>query len=112
MGDYLDRMQHEEFWAIYLSGANTVIDKVKIGQGGVSGVTVDHKLIVKRALELLASSIILVHNHPSGLARPSEEDKMLTNRIKAAASLFDISVHDHIIITSGESFSFAENGLI
>ena len=108
----LSPLQHEEFWVLYLSSANTVIDKSKVSQGGVSGTTVDHKLIVKRAVELLASSIILVHNHPSGVARPSDEDKFLTDKIELAASLFDIVVLDHLIITAGECFSFRKEGII
>lgn len=111
-GDRLTRLQYEEFWVVFLSTANTVLDKVKVGQGGVSGVVVDHRLIVKRAIELLASSLILVHNHPSGVARPSEDDKALTRKIAEASLLFDITVIDHIILTSTNTFSFRANGLI
>ena len=102
----LSGLDYEEFWVLYLSSANTVIDKAKISQGGVSGTMVDHKLIVKKAVELLASSVILVHNHPSGVAKPSDDDKFLTDKIELAASLFDISVLDHLIVTSGGYFSF------
>lgn len=105
-------LPHEEFWVLYLSSANTVIDKAKVSQGGVSGTVVDHRLIVKRAVELLASSVILVHNHPSGVARPSPDDTALTARIADAASLFDINVLDHLILTSGECFSFRQAGLV
>lgn len=108
----LSGLSYEEFWVLYLSSANTVIDKAKISQGGVSGTMVDHKLIVKRAVELLASSVILIHNHPSGVAKPSEDDKFLTDKIELAASLFDISVLDHLIITSGGYFSLRKEGLI
>lgn len=108
----LSPLKHEEFWVLYLSSANTVIDKAKVSQGGVSGTMVDHKLIVKRAVELLASSVILVHNHPSGVAQPSDDDRFLTDKIELAASLFDIVVLDHLIITSGGYFSFRKEGLI
>ena len=108
----LSGLDYEEFWVLYLSSANTVIDKAKISQGGVSGTMVDHKLIVKRAVELLASSVILIHNHPSGVAKPSDDDKFLTDKIELAASLFDISVLDHLIVTSGGYFSFRKEGLI
>ena len=108
----LSGLDYEEFWVLYLSSANTVIDKAKISQGGVSGTMVDHKLIVKKAVELLASSVILVHNHPSGVAKPSDDDKFLTDKIELAASLFDISVLDHLIVTSGGYFSFRKEGLI
>jgi DNA repair protein RadC len=108
----LSPLPHEEFWVLYLSSANTVLDKAKVSQGGVSATVVDHKLIVKRAVELLASGLILVHNHPSGVARPSSEDRFLTDKIELAASLFDIRVLDHLIITAGECFSFRKEGLI
>ncbi len=108
----LSGLNYEEFWVLYLSSANTIVDKAKVSQGGVSGTLVDHKLIVKRAVELLASSVILVHNHPSGIAQPSEDDKFLTDKIELAASLFDIAVLDHLIVTSGGCFSFRKEGLI
>ena len=105
-------LPHEEFWVLFLSSANTVIGKTRVSQGGVSGMVVDHRLIVKRAVELLSSGIILVHNHPSGVAIPSDEDRSLTEKIRAAAELFDISILDHMIITSGECFSFRQMGFL
>lgn len=105
-------LPHEEFWVLYLSSANTVIDKSRVSLGGVSGTVVDHRIIVKRAVELLCSGLILVHNHPSGVALPSADDKALTARISEAAKLFDISVLDHLIITPGECFSFRRVGLV
>ena len=105
-------LPHEEFWVLYLSSANTVVGKEKVSQGGVSGTVVDHRLIVKRAIELLASGVILVHNHPSGIAKPSGDDLHLTHKITEAASLFDIAVLDHLIITTGGCFSFRQEGLV
>lgn len=108
----MERMRHEEMWALYLSSANGVIDKSKVSQGGVTSLVADTKLIIKRAVELLASSIILVHNHPSGIAEPSSEDIALTQRIASAAALFDITLMDHIIIAGGSSYSFRGHGLV
>ncbi len=106
-------LPHEEFWVLYLSSANTVLGREKIGQGGISGVTVDHRLVVKRAVELLCSGIVLAHNHPSGIAEPSEGDRELTDAIVRAARLFDIQVVDHLIVTpDGGSFSFRSAGLV
>jgi DNA repair protein RadC len=106
-------LPYEEFWVLYLSSANTVLGREKAGQGGVTGVTVDHRLVVKRAVELLSSGIVLVHNHPSGVAEPSEEDRALTASIVDAARLFDIRVVDHLIVTAGGgSFSFRSAGLV
>ena len=105
-------LPYEEFWAVYLSVAGKVLDRVKISQGGISATVVDHRLVVKRAIERLAAAIILVHNHPSGQAEPSAEDKILTEKLVVAASLFDITVADHVIITSGDCFSFCASGLL
>lgn len=104
--------QHEEFWAVFLNSAGRVLDRVRISQGGVSVTTVDTRLIVKRAIELLAVSLVLVHNHPSGVAEPSDDDREVTERVRQAAELFDIRLVDHIILVSGGSFSFFGAGLI
>ena len=108
----LARLPHEEMWALYLSSANGVIEKMRVSQGGVTALVVDYKLIVKRAVEVLASSLIIVHNHPSGVAAPSPEDISITKRIGDAAALFDIGLVAHIIIADGSSYSFRQYGLI
>ncbi len=106
----LSDLPYEEFWAVYLSASNRVLDKVKVSQGGVSGTVVDHRIIVKRAVEVLASALILVHNHPSGNPQPSDEDREVTEKVARAASLFDIMLADHVIITAGECYSFRGAG--
>lgn len=111
-GPYMAGLQHEEMWALYLTSANGVIERTRVSQGGVTALVVDYKLIVKRAVELLASSLIIVHNHPSGVAVPSPEDIDVTDRIAAAAALFDIRLLDHIIVASGKSYSFRQQGLL
>ena len=70
------------------------------------------KIVIKNALDKLASSIILVHNHPSGNLNPGENDKTQTRMLKEAASLFDISLLDHLIIAGDGYFSFADDGLM
>ncbi len=105
----LAQLPHEEFWVLYLTSGGRVIDRARLSQGGIAGTVVDHKLVVKRAVELLASSLILVHNHPSGIAQPSADDTTITDTVRAAAALFDISVIDHIIVSRSGSYSFAEN---
>lgn len=111
-GPVMERLKHEEMWALYLTSGNTVIEKCKVSQGGVEMLVVDTRLVVKRALELLASSFILVHNHPSGIASPSAEDIDVTRRISEAAALFDIRLTDHIIIAGGNSYSFHRNSML
>lgn len=105
-------LPYEEFWALYLTSSNRIIERLKISQGGVSETVVDTRLVVKRAIELLAASIILVHNHPSGSSEPSPEDCRLTERLVRAAELFDIKILDHIIISAESSTSFLARGIV
>lgn len=106
----LAHLPHEELWAVYLNRSNKILERVRICQGGVSGLVVDYKLVIKRALEQLASSVVLVHNHPSGTPLPSSADNEMTEKVTRAASLFDMEVMDHVIITQNGSYSFREHG--
>ena len=108
----LSDLNHEEFWVLYLNRANKIIERRKISQGGVAGTYIDNKIIFKQAIENLASSIILCHNHPSGNINPSNADIDLTNKIVEIGKLMDINVLDHIIVTENSFFSFADNGKI
>ena len=108
----LQRLEYEEFWVLYLSRSNRVIFEECMSKGGVSGTVTDIRLILKRAIELLASGIILVHNHPSGNLRPSPDDDRITTKAKEAAKLLDINVLDHLIITPTDYFSYNDNGRI
>jgi DNA repair protein RadC len=110
MRPLLKELKYEECWAIYLTNSNRIIERCRISQGGVQATVVDHRLIVKRALELLSTRIIIVHNHPSGSATPSGADFDITNRVKEATALFDIQLLDHIIISATESYSFKSSG--
>ncbi len=105
-------LQHEECWVLYLASSGRVLDKVRISQGGVQSTVVDCRLIIKRALELLAVQLVLVHNHPSGSASPSDADCELTERVAEAAKLFEIRLLDHVIIARGEHFSFRGHNLL
>ena len=106
----LQRLEYEEFWVLYLSRSNRVIYEECMSKGGVSGTVTDIRLILKRAIELLASGIILVHNHPSGNLHPSPDDDRITTKAKEAAKLLDINVLDHLIITPTNYFSYSDNG--
>jgi len=112
MQPVLGDLAHEEFWIIFLNRANKVLSKVKVSQGGVSGTVTDVRIIMKKALEQLASGIILCHNHPSGNLNPSESDTKITQKIKDAGNLMDVQVLDHIIISDKDYYSFADNGLL
>lgn len=105
-------LPHEEFWVLYLNRANKIIGKEKISSGGISSTIADKRMIIKSALDRLAPAIILAHNHPSGNLKPSQSDIDLTNKTKEAAKLFDISVLDHIIVSSSGYYSFADEGMM
>jgi DNA repair protein RadC len=108
----LSDLPYEEFWMMYLNPTNSIINKVKISMGGTDKTIIDMKLIAKTAVECLASSAVAVHNHPSGYAAPSGEDRLLTTRIKNVLSFFDIRFADHLIIGDDKYFSFADEGLL
>ncbi len=103
-------LPYEEFWIVLLNRANKVISTQKISQGGVSGTVIDSKLIMKAAIDQLASSIILCHNHPSGNKMPSHQDKTITKRLREAGKIMDIPILDHVIVTESDFFSFADEG--
>lgn len=105
-------MVRESFIVLMLNKANNVTGYYVASQGGLSGTVVDNRLILHVALQSLSSSMILVHNHPSGNTQPSDADKLITAKIKAAAEYMEIKVLDHIILTEERYFSFADEGLI
>jgi DNA repair protein RadC len=109
--DLMD-LNHEEFWIIILNRANYVMKKIQISRGGISGTVADPKLIFKSALEQNGSSIILIHNHPSGNLQPSQADITLTKNLKEAGNFMEIPVLDHLIVSDNCYFSFADEGLL
>ena len=105
-------LPHEEFWAILLNRSARVIDTVMVSKGGTASTAVDVKIIMREAIQNLASAIILCHNHPSGNNQPSREDETLTQHIAEAARLMDVRVLDHIIVCDNKYYSFADNSLL
>jgi DNA repair protein RadC len=105
-------LQYEEFWILFLNRSNKVINRMKLSQGGVSGTVTDVRMVMKKAIEYLASGIIVCHNHPSGNLNPSESDSKITQKIKDAGNLMDIQLLDHLIISEKDYYSFADNGLL
>jgi len=105
-------LNHEEFWVIYLNQNSRVISKKRISSGGVSATVVDKRIILKSAVNQLATSIILVHNHPSGNLKPSRADISITEQIKNASALFDINLFDHLIISQRGYYSFNDEGIL
>ncbi len=112
MQPVIGELPHEEFWIIYVNNSNKVIRKNQLSKGGITGTLVDVRIVLKNALEVGATGIILVHNHPSGTLNPSEADKQLTKKLKTAGESLDIKVLDHLIITEKAYFSFADENLL
>lgn len=108
----LSDLPHEEFWILLLNRANQVIKDECLSKGGISGTVVDVRLICRSAIENSASGLIIAHNHPSGQITPSEQDKMITKKLKEALKLFEISLLDHIIVGDQKYFSFSDDGLL
>jgi DNA repair protein RadC len=108
----LSDLLHEEFWILFLNRSNKVINRMKLSQGGISGTVTDVRLVMKKAIECLASGIIVCHNHPSGNLNPSESDNKITQKIKEAGNLMDIQLLDHLIISDKDYYSFADNGVL
>jgi DNA repair protein RadC len=112
MQPIIGELPHEEFWIVYLNNSNKVLQKIQLSKGGITGTLVDVRLALKSALEVGATGIILVHNHPSGTLKPSKADKQLTHKLKTAGESLDIKVLDHVIITEKSYFSFADENLL
>ena len=102
----------EEFKVLFLNRGNRVIGVYDASTGGICGTVADPRLILAAALKSLSVSLILAHNHPSGNLKPSRADEELTSKINEAAKFHDIKVLDHIILTSEQYYSFADEGLL
>ena len=105
-------LAQEEFWVLLLNQASKVIDKVRISRGGIDQTTADVRCILREALLQRATKLALIHNHPSGNAHPSTDDRQLTQLVHKAAQTMNIRVIDHVIITDEGYYSFADEGMI
>jgi DNA repair protein RadC len=109
---WLGNLPYEAFAVMYLAQTGWVKEFEVRSEGGISSTTVDMRLILRRALELYAVSLIVFHNHPSGTLQPSKADEQLTQRLGQAARTMDIKLLDHVIIGEEGHFSFADEGLL
>lgn len=109
MYQHIANRSYEELWAIFLDSGNRVISSKKISDGGIAFTSCDPKKIIKMALDELAVSIILCHNHPSGNITPSSQDRELTKKMSAVCQLMGIKLFDHIIIGDEQYYSFCDN---
>lgn len=108
----LGTLEHEVFALIHLDAQNRVIDYVEMFRGTVSQTSVYPREVVKESLARNSAALILVHNHPSGVAEPSRADEMLTQTLKSALALVDVRVLDHLVVAGANILSFAERGLL
>ena len=111
--DIFPSLEHREFfYLLCLNRSNQLLGYQQISAGGINGTVADIRLIFQTALKANASAILVSHNHPSGNTIPSEADKRLTNKIKEAGKLLDISLLDHVILTAESHMSFADENII
>lgn len=103
---------YEQFKVIYLNQGNQILGIRTVGTGGINFTPVDIRIIFSIGLKMLATAIVVAHNHPSGSLNPSEADKKITKKIKDAGELLDIKILDHIILTKDSYCSFADEGLL
>ena len=103
---------HEEFTIIFLDNRHYVLAIETMFRGTIDGTSVYPREVVKKALELNAAALILAHNHPSGIAEPSQADERITKRLRAALELIDCRVLDHIIVGGRKTVSLASRGLM
>lgn len=103
-------LPYEELWVALINRSSKVIEKIKISQGGISETSADLRMILKAAINALASGILLCHNHPSGNIHPGKQDDLLTDKLQNAAKLMEITLVDHIILADGSYYSYSDEG--
>ena len=104
--------KNEVFGCLFLDNRHRIIEVTELFQGTIDGSSVHPRVVVQKALEVNAAAMLFFHNHPSGVAEPSNADEAITRRLKEALALVDVRVLDHFVVTAGESVSFAESGLL
>ncbi len=102
----------EEVWAIYTNTVCHIIEKKNFCIGGSSGCIIDVKMIVREAINLKASGLVLIHNHPSGTPNPSEQDRVATRKMQETCRMCDLTLIDHLIFCDAKYFSFFDEGLL
>jgi DNA repair protein RadC len=105
-------LDHEECWVLLMNNQHRILDTIRVSHGGVSETTVDPKIVLKFALEKLASSLVLCHNHPSGNPYPSACDDRITQKLKQACQNMDIQLTDHLVFCESGYYSYADEGKI
>lgn len=102
----------ERFGCVFLDNRHRILGIRELFQGTIDGTSVYPRVVVQECLEINAAAVILYHNHPSGVAEPSQADEMITRRLKSALELVDIRLLDHVVVAAGDCVSLASRGLI
>lgn len=108
MAPAMKGLETEECWAVFLNSANYVVARERISAGGISSTIIDVKVVVARALDVRASAVIIIHNHPSGNPRPGQEDLRQTASLRQALQQFNVSLIDHVVMCDDCYYSFAD----
>ncbi len=108
----MQHLDHELFCCLYLDNRHRVLRFDELFRGTIDGTSVYPREVVKEALSVNAAAVILAHNHPSGVAEPSQADERITRRLKSALELVDIRLLDHLIVGEGKATSLASRGLL
>ncbi len=111
-GPKMEDLNHEEFWIVFLNGANKIMETMNLTKGGMRQTVVDVPMLLRLALEKSAHAIAVAHNHPSGEVNPSHEDMSITQKIKNGCEAIGVRFLDHIIIAGKNYYSFADEGRI
>lgn len=105
-------IEHEQFWGVFLDSQHRVIEARELFRGTLAQTSVYPREVVKAVLACNADAVIFAHNHPSGIAQPSQSDELLTRSLRDALALIDVRVLDHFIVAGNQILSFAERGLL
>ena len=108
----LTEVEHEVFVVIFMNNRNQVIEFNQMFRGTINGASVYPREVVKQALKVNAAAVIFAHNHPSGIAEPSQADRSITNQLATILDIIDVRVLDHFIVGGANTYSFTENGLL
>ena len=109
---HLGPREHEMFCLILTDSRHRLLARVELFRGTIDGASVHPREVVKEVLKHNAAAVILAHNHPSGVAEPSQADELITQRLREALALVDVRVLDHLVVAGDQVVSFAEKGML
>ncbi|WP_251623548.1 RadC family protein [Odoribacter lunatus] len=112
MAPLLRDLDHEEFWVLFLNRSNRILGCERLSSGGMASTVIDVRVLFRKALEMKALALVVVHNHPSASLQPSRNDRAVTEKIKNVGNMLEIALHDHVIIAGDKYYSFVDEGIL